>query len=75
MSVDLKIDTTSTQTQKNRHKMQKIDTKNIVLSARVVRTWINGLVKWRVYYNQELIATYENEDSANKYAEYLNDNF
>lgn len=55
--------------------MQKIDTKNIVLSARVVRTWINGLVKWRVYYNQELIATYENEDSANKYAEYLNDNF
>ena len=45
------------------------------MRARVVMATINGIHQWRVYYNQELIATYEQKDWAQKYADYLNENY
>jgi hypothetical protein len=42
------------------------------MRARVVMATVNGIHRWRVYYDQELIATYEQEDWAQNYADYLN---
>jgi hypothetical protein len=42
------------------------------MRAKVFMAWVNMIPKWRVYYDQELIATYEQEDWAQKYADYLN---
>ena len=45
------------------------------MKAKVVMAWVNMIPKWRVYYEQELIATYEQEHWAKKYADYLNGNY
>ena len=43
--------------------------------ARVVQAWVNMIPKWRVYYNQELFATFDTEYSARLCADYLNENY
>lgn len=43
--------------------------------AVVVQAWVNMVPKWRVYFNQELIATYEQEKWARDFANYLNENY
>ena len=45
------------------------------MRARVVKAWVNMVPKWRVYYNQEPIALFEQKDWAQKYADYLNANY
>ena len=45
------------------------------MKARVVMATILGEHKWRVYYDQLLIATFVDEDWAQKYADYLNANY
>ena len=67
MSVPFKIDTKSTQTPKNRHKMQKIDTKNIPLSAQIVRATVNDKRKIRVYVDQEKVGEFDTIQEAIKY--------
>lgn len=41
------------------------------MKAQVIRATINFLVKWRVYYGGELIATFETEQGAKDYAEWI----
>lgn len=45
------------------------------MKAKVVMAWVNMVPKWRVYFNQELIATYEQEKWAQDFANYLNENY
>jgi hypothetical protein len=49
VSFCFEIDTRSTQTPKNRHKMQKIDTNGVPLYARIVRATVNDNRRIRVY--------------------------
>ena len=42
-----------------------------MIKALVVRATINNIVKWRVYFAGELLATFENETDAQKYAEFI----
>jgi len=42
-----------------------------MLKALVVKATINFIVKWRVYYAGELLATFENEQDANDYAKFI----
>jgi hypothetical protein len=67
VSFYFKIDTNSTQTPKNRHKMQKIDTKNIALYTRIVRATVNQERKLRVYINQERMGDFDTMQEAIKY--------
>ena len=64
VSVHFKIDTKSTQTPKNRHKMQKIDTKNIPL---IVRATVNDKRKIRVYVNMERVREFDTIQEAIKF--------
>ena len=64
VSVHFKIDTKSTQTPKNRHKMQKIDTKNIPL---IVRATVNDKRKIRVYVNMERVKEFDTIQEAIKF--------
>jgi len=64
VSVHFKIDTKSTQTPKNRHKMQKIDTKNIPL---IVRATVNDKRKIRVYVNMERVKEFNTIQEAIKF--------
>jgi hypothetical protein len=41
------------------------------IKALVVRASINEIVKWRVYFAGELLATFENEGDARDYAEFI----
>ena len=43
------------------------------MKAQVIKATINFLVKWRVYYGGELIATFETEQSAKAYAEWIDE--
>jgi hypothetical protein len=45
------------------------------MRARVVMATVNGIHRWRVYYNQELLATFDTEYSAQLCADYLNENY
>jgi hypothetical protein len=45
------------------------------MKARVVQAWVNMIPRWRVYYNQELLATFDTEYSARLCADYLNENY
>ena len=42
-----------------------------MLKALVVKASINEIIKWRVYYAGELLATFENEQDAIEYAEFI----
>jgi len=42
-----------------------------MLKALVVRATINEIIKWRVYYAGELLATFENEQDAIEYANFI----
>ena len=42
-----------------------------MLKALVVKATINFIVKWRVYYAGQLLATFENEQDAREYAEFI----
>jgi hypothetical protein len=42
------------------------------LKALVVKASINNIIKWRVYFAGELLATFENEGDARDYAEFIN---
>ena len=42
-----------------------------MIKALVVRATINNMVKWRVYFAGELLATFENEWDARDYAEFI----
>jgi len=42
-----------------------------MLKALVVKATINFIVKWRVYYAGELLATFENEQDAKDYANFI----
>jgi hypothetical protein len=42
-----------------------------MIKALVVRATINNIVKWRVYFAGELLATFENEGDARDYAEFI----
>jgi hypothetical protein len=46
-----------------------------MMRARVVMAWVNMVPKWRVYFDQELIATYEQEQWAQDFVNYLNENY
>jgi len=41
------------------------------IKALVVRATINNIVKWRVYFAGQLLATFENEGDARDYAEFI----
>jgi hypothetical protein len=43
------------------------------MKAQVIKATINFLVKWRVYYGGELIATFETEQSAKAYADWIDE--
>jgi hypothetical protein len=45
------------------------------MKARVMKAWVNMIPRWRVYYNQELLASFDTEYSAQLYADYLNANY
>jgi len=45
------------------------------MNARVVKATVNRVEVWRVYYDQELLATFDTEYSAQLCADYLNDNY
>lgn len=42
-----------------------------MLKALVVKATINLIVKWRVYFAGELLATFENEEDAKEYAKFI----
>jgi len=42
-----------------------------MLKALVVKASINEIIKWRVYYAGELLATFENEKDAIEYANFI----
>jgi hypothetical protein len=42
-----------------------------MLKALVVKASINEIIKWRVYYAGELLATFENEKDAIDYANFI----
>jgi hypothetical protein len=42
-----------------------------MLKALVVKASINEIIKWRVYYAGELLATFENEQDAIEYANFI----
>ena len=41
------------------------------IKALVVRASINEIIKWRVYFAGQLLATFENEQDAMEYAEFI----
>lgn len=41
------------------------------IKALVIRATINDLIKWRVYFAGELLATFENETDAIYYANFI----
>ena len=43
--------------------------------ATVVQAWVNEKEEWRVYFNMELLATFDTEHGAQNYANYLNENY
>ena len=43
--------------------------------ATVVQAWVNEKEEWRVYFNTELLAAFDTEHGAQKYANYLNENY
>ena len=43
-----------------------------MIKALVVRATVNNIVKWRVYFAGQLLATFENEGDARDYAEFIN---
>ena len=67
VSFYFEIDTKPTQTPKNRHKMRKIDTKNVALYARIVRATVNNKRKLRVYINQERMGDFDTIQEALKF--------
>ena len=44
-----------------------------MLKALVVKATINFIVKWRVYFAGELLATFESEQDAHDYAKFINE--
>jgi hypothetical protein len=42
-----------------------------MLKALVVKASINFIIKWRVYFAGELLATFENEHDAIEYANFI----
>ena len=42
-----------------------------MIKALVVKATINEIVKWRVYFAGQLLATFENEGDARDYAEFI----
>lgn len=67
VSFYFEIDTRSTQTPKNRHKMRKIDTNGVPLYARIVRATVNDKRKLRVYINQERMGDFDTMQEAIKF--------
>lgn len=43
--------------------------------AIVYKAWVNDKEEWRVYYDRELLATFDTEYGAQTYANYLNENY
>ena len=67
VSFYFEIDTRSTQTPKNRHKMQKIDTNGVPLYARIVRATVNDKRRIRVYVDQERVGEFDTIQEAMKF--------
>jgi hypothetical protein len=67
VSFYFEIDTRSTQTPKNRHKMQKIDTNGVPLYARIVRATVNDKRRIRVYADQERVGEFDTIQEAIKF--------
>jgi hypothetical protein len=67
VSFYFEIDTRSTQTPKNRHKMQKIDTSGVPLYARIVRATVNDKRRIRVYVDQERVGEFDTIQEALKF--------
>lgn len=67
VSFYFEIDTKPTQTPKNRHKMQKIDTNGVPSYARIVRAAVNDERKLRVYINQERVGDFDTIQEALKF--------
>ena len=44
-----------------------------MLKALVVKATINFIVKWRVYFAGELLATFESEQDAHDYEKFINE--
>jgi hypothetical protein len=42
-----------------------------MIKALVVKASINFIIKWRVYFAGQLLATFENEKDAMEYAEFI----
>ena len=70
VSFYFEIDTRSTQTPKNRHKMRKIDTNGVPSYARIVRATVNNKRKLRVYINQEAMGDFNTIQEAIKFIRY-----
>jgi hypothetical protein len=45
------------------------------MKAELFQAFVNDKEQWRVYYKQELIATFEEEQSAQNFVNYLNENY
>jgi hypothetical protein len=45
------------------------------MKAKIVKATVNGAFVWRVYFEQELVCSFEKEIWAKRFADYLNDNF
>jgi hypothetical protein len=45
------------------------------MKAELFQAIVNDKEKWRVYYKQELIATFEEEQAAQNFVNYLNENY
>lgn len=41
------------------------------MNIAVFKATVNGIDVWRIYHNQELLATFTSESTANAFAEYL----
>jgi hypothetical protein len=45
------------------------------MKARVFKATVNNKDEWRVYFNMDLLATFDTEYGAQIYANYLNENY
>jgi hypothetical protein len=45
------------------------------MKAELFQAFVNDKEQWRVYYNQELIATFEQEQWAQDFVNYLNETY
>jgi hypothetical protein len=48
---------------------------DVLKSARVMQATVNGIIEWRVYYLQEIVARFSQYNHAIHFRDYLNENY